>query len=114
MSFKTTITQFCGIWMVAFVLFMTSIVSPVFSEEETWDTIVSKAQGQTVDWFMWGGSPSVNGYVNGYVAPQVKELYGITLRQVPVTDIAEVVSKLVVEKQAGKNGYRTDQEPNLN
>ena len=103
MSFRTTIKQFCGVWMVAFVLFMTSVVSPVFSEEETWDTIVSKAQGQTVDWFMWGGSTSVNSYVNGYVAPQVKELYGITLRQVPVTDIAEVVSKLVVEKQAGKN-----------
>lgn len=103
MSFRTTITRFCGIWMVTFVLFMTGVVSPVFSEEETWDTIVSKAQGQTVDWFMWGGSTSVNSYVNGYVASQVKELYGITLRQVPVTDIAEVVSKLVVEKQAGKN-----------
>jgi putative spermidine/putrescine transport system substrate-binding protein len=52
---------------------------------------------------MWGGSPSTNTYVNGYVAPRVKELYGIKLRQVPVTDISEVVSKILVEKQAGKN-----------
>ncbi|MBD3306363.1 ABC transporter substrate-binding protein, partial [candidate division KSB3 bacterium] len=72
------------------------------AEAESWDAIVSKAQGQTVDWFMYGGSPSANGFVNGYVAPQVKELYGITLRQVPVNDIAEVVSKLLIEKQAGK------------
>jgi putative spermidine/putrescine transport system substrate-binding protein len=68
----------------------------------TWPEIEARAKGQTVDWFMWGGFPSTNAYVNGYVAPRVKELYGITLRQVPVKDIAEVVGKLMVEKQAGK------------
>lgn len=68
----------------------------------TWPDIVARAKGQTVDWFMWGGFPSANSYVNGYVAPRVKELYQITLRQVPVKDIAEVVGKLLAEKQAGK------------
>jgi putative spermidine/putrescine transport system substrate-binding protein len=52
---------------------------------------------------MWGGSPAVNAFVNGYVAPRVRELYGITLRQQPVQDIAEVVGRLVIEKQAGKS-----------
>ena len=33
-----------------------------------------RARGQTVDWFMWGGFPSTNAYVNGYVVPRVKEL----------------------------------------
>ncbi len=80
-----------------------SLISPRFSQAESWDNIVSKARGQTVDWFMWGGSPSVNAYVNGYVAGQLKELYGVTLRQVPIKDIAEVVSKLLIEKQAGKD-----------
>jgi len=69
----------------------------------TWPEMLERARGQTVDWFMWGGFPATNAYVNGYVAPRVKELYGITLRQVPVKDIAEVVSKILVEKQAGKN-----------
>ena len=64
--------------------------------------VVKTAQGQTVDWYMWGGSPAVNKYVNGFLAENLKKKYGITLRQVPVKDIAEVVSKLVVEKQAGK------------
>ncbi len=73
------------------------------AEADEWDDIVSKAKGQTVDWFMWGGSPAVNAYVNGFVASHLKEQYDVTLRQVPVTDIAEVISKLVVEKQAGKH-----------
>jgi putative spermidine/putrescine transport system substrate-binding protein len=70
---------------------------------EDWAAIIARARSQTVDWFMWGGFPSANAYVNGYVAPRVKELYGITVRQVPVKDIAEIVGKLLVEKQAGKH-----------
>ena len=70
--------------------------------EKSWEDIVAEARGQTVDWFMWGGSPAVNAYVNGYLATQLKTRYDITLRQGPVKDIAEVVSKLVIEKQAGK------------
>ena len=73
------------------------------ADELNWDEIVSSARGQTVDWFMWGGSPAVNAYVNGYVADRLKTHYGITLRQAPVQDIAEVVGKLVIEKQAGKD-----------
>ncbi|TKB25509.1 ABC transporter substrate-binding protein [Desulfopila sp. IMCC35006] len=69
----------------------------------SWDEAVKMSRGQTVDWYMWGGSPAVNRYVNGYLAPELKKKYGIHLRQVPVKDIAEVVSKLIVEKQAGKD-----------
>ncbi len=71
-------------------------------QKASWQEIVQAADGQTVDWYMWGGFPAVNTYVNNYVATQLKAKYNITLRQVPVKDIAEVVSKLVVEKQAGK------------
>ena len=67
-----------------------------------WQQVLTRARGQTVDWFMWGGWPHTNAYVNQYVAPQVKAHHGIVLRQVPVTDIATVVGKLLVEKQAGK------------
>ena len=69
----------------------------------TWSQVLERARGQTVNWFMWGGFPSTNAYVNGYVAPRVRELYGIKLRQVPIKDISEVVSNILVEKQAGKN-----------
>ena len=68
----------------------------------SWDEAVKISRGQTVNWYMWGGSPAVNRYVNGYLASELKKQYGLQLRQVPVRDIAEVVSKLIVEKQAGK------------
>lgn len=81
-------------------------LSPLMSSAEklsSWDDIVAAAKGQTVDWYMWGGSPAVNKYVNDFLANELKRKYDIKLRQVPVKDIAEIVSKLVIEKQAGKN-----------
>lgn len=72
------------------------------AQSPDWDDTIQEARGKTVDWYMWGGSPAVNGYVNGYLAKELKKRYDITLRQVPVKDIGEIVSKLLVEKQAGK------------
>jgi putative spermidine/putrescine transport system substrate-binding protein len=90
-------------------LLLIFLVQPGYVGAETqneilkWDDTVKAARGQTVDWYMWGGSPAVNQYVNGYLATALEKKYGIHLRQVPVKDIAEIVSKLVVEKQAGKD-----------
>jgi putative spermidine/putrescine transport system substrate-binding protein len=86
----------------AFLLIAALSAAAPAGAADGWDDIVKRSRGQTVDWFMWGGFPATNAYVNGYVAPRVKELYGITLRQVPVKDIADVVGKLLVEKQAGR------------
>lgn len=75
-----------------------------FAEDATsWQARENAARGETVDWYMWGGSPAVNAYVNGYLATELKTRFNINLRQVPVKDISEIVSKLAVEKQAGKN-----------
>jgi len=96
-------TPIVTIWTVFFLLFAAMAIGTAIADERSWEDIVAEARGQTVDWFMWGGSPAVNAYVNGYLADQLKAQYDITLRQGPVQDIAEVVSKLVIEKQAGKN-----------
>lgn len=69
----------------------------------TFDQIAAAAKGGTVNWYMWGGDDSINTYVNGFVAQHLKDQYGITLKQVPVKDTAEVVNKVLGEKQAGKN-----------
>ncbi len=88
-------------WLL--LLFLAAAFSPARgAQTDSWETLLRRARGQTVDWHMWGGFPSTNAYLNGFVAPRVKARYGIRLRQVPVTDIAEVVSKILVEKQAGK------------
>ena len=92
---------------ILLILICCTLLSPVGARAEqnvlSWDEAVQAARGQTVDWYMWGGSPAVNRYVNGYLATELKKRYDIHLRQVPVKDIGEVVSKLVVEKQAGKD-----------
>jgi putative spermidine/putrescine transport system substrate-binding protein len=69
----------------------------------SYDQIAAAAKGQTVNWYMWGGDDSINKYVNGYLAQQLKDTYGITLKQVPVKDTVEVVNKVLAEKQAGKH-----------
>ncbi|MEE4136075.1 MAG: ABC transporter substrate-binding protein [Desulforhopalus sp.] len=80
-----------------------SLTIPSAAEQTAdWEETLQQARGQTVDWHMWGGSPAVNSFVNGFLADELKRRFDITLRQVPVKDIAEVVGKLVVEKQAGK------------
>ncbi len=91
-----------SILLFALLAFLHSTGKATGAEVLSWDEAVKLSRDQTVDWYMWGGSPAVNRYVNGYLASALKEKYGILLRQVPVKDIAEIVSKLIVEKQAGK------------
>ncbi len=58
---------------------------------------IAAAKGQTVNWYMWGGDDSMNKCVNGYLAQQLKETYGITIKQVPVKDTVEVVNKVALQ-----------------
>ena len=67
---------------------------------QPWDSIVAQARGQTVNWFMWGGSDQINAYVDS-VGDSVLADYGITLNRVAVTDAAEVVNLVLAEKEAG-------------
>jgi putative spermidine/putrescine transport system substrate-binding protein len=69
--------------------------------EDSFETLAKKAEGSTVTWFMWGGSPTINSWVDTYVAEQVKSLYGIRLKRVPA-DAAIFVNKLLTEKQTGR------------
>ena len=67
----------------------------------TWDQIEAEAKGGTVNWFMWGGSDTINAYVSDYVAGRLKQDYDITLNRVPITDAAEIVNLILSEKEAG-------------
>jgi len=69
---------------------------------ETWAEVVSAGRGQTVNFYMWGGSDTTNTWVSGYVAARLRQQYDITLNMVPVTDIVDTVNKVLGEKQAGK------------
>ena len=91
------------LFLIALFVTLSTICRDAQATERPWEALVNQARGTTVDWYMWGGSPAVNSYVNGYVAKEMKSRYDITVRQVPVQDIGEIVSKLAVEKEAGKN-----------
>jgi putative spermidine/putrescine transport system substrate-binding protein len=67
----------------------------------TWDQVVEQARGGTVNWFMWGGSDTINAYVSGYIADRLKADYDITLNRVPITDAADIVNQVLSEKEAG-------------
>ncbi|MEO6205758.1 MAG: ABC transporter substrate-binding protein, partial [Mycobacteriales bacterium] len=71
------------------------------------DTVLAEAKGQTVNWYMYGGDDTINGFVNGYVADKLKAL-GVTLNQVKITDTVTAVNKVLAEKQAGKTEGSVD------
>jgi len=73
--------------------------APVENTATYWEGVLTEAQGQTVDWFMWGGDDRLNAYINEYVAEEAAK-YGVTLNQVNA-DASDVVNKILGEKQAG-------------
>jgi putative spermidine/putrescine transport system substrate-binding protein len=67
----------------------------------SWNDIVAEAQGDTVNWFMWGGSDMINAYVSNHLGEILKRDYDITLNRVPISDAADVVNMVLTEKEAG-------------
>ncbi|NUQ20334.1 MAG: ABC transporter substrate-binding protein, partial [Gemmatimonadaceae bacterium] len=67
-----------------------------------WDSVRTRARGTEVVWRMWRGDPSINAYVDGWVAPRLRERYGITLRAVEGQG-PELVNQLVVEREARRH-----------
>ncbi len=72
-----------------------------------WDGIVAAARGQTVDWMMWAGDPLINDYVTSYVAPTVRERYGIELNVIPGQG-SQIVQLLLGELEAGRERSEID------
>lgn len=90
---------------IASVLLLATAAEAQTSDEAlkamTWDEIVAEARGDSVTWFMWGGSDTINAYVSDHVGARLKAKYDITLNRVPITDAADVVNMVLTEKEAG-------------
>lgn len=65
-----------------------------------WAELTAAARGTTVNYAMWAGDEARNRYFRGPVAEQLQQRFGITLKIIPLTDVAEVVNKLLNEKGA--------------
>jgi putative spermidine/putrescine transport system substrate-binding protein len=68
---------------------------------DSWDQVVEDARGSTVNWYMWGGSDSINAFVDTFYGDVLEEEYDITLNRVPVADAADVVNQVISENEAG-------------
>jgi putative spermidine/putrescine transport system substrate-binding protein len=75
---------------------------------DDWDSVLAAAEGQTVNWYIWGGSDSINAYVDNFYGKTLKERYDITLNRVPLADTADAVNQVLSEKQAGKDTGAVD------
>ncbi len=73
-----------------------------------WDSVLAAARGQTVNWYIWGGSDSINAFVDNFYGKALKERYGITLNRVPVADTVDAVNQVLSEKQAGTDPGAVD------
>lgn len=73
----------------------------------SWAEVETAARGQTVTWMMWKGDPLINAYVQGFVAPRLRDRYGVTLRTVTGQG-NRIVSALMTEREAQKKESEFD------
>ncbi len=73
---------------------------PVYA---SWDEVTAAAQGTTVNWFLWGGSETINSHVDGVIGEALQEEFGITVNRVPLDNTADAVNKVLNEKAAGRD-----------
>jgi putative thiamine transport system substrate-binding protein len=71
------------------------------AQADDWSDIEQKAKGQTVYFNAWGGSVAINDYID-WAFTQVGKRFGVTVKHVKVTDIGDVVSRILAEKSAGR------------
>lgn len=66
-----------------------------------WEEVLEAARGTEVSFYMWGGSASINSWIDNQIAPALKEQFGLTLKRVPM-DASVFINQLLAEKQAKK------------
>lgn len=79
-----------------------SSASSAASLPADWAQVRAAAEGQTVNWWMYGGDARINAYVRDRVIPAAAA-EGVTLKQVPIDDTADAVQRVLAERDAGKD-----------
>ncbi len=70
--------------------------------EASFDEIVDAAEGTTVRIHMWGGSATINEWVDGPFSDHLADNYDITLERIAM-DAPVFVNRLLTERQAGRS-----------
>ena len=66
-----------------------------------WPETLKVARGQTVYFNAWAGSEQINAYVQ-WAAEQIQRDFGVKLQHVKISDAADVVKRVRIEKQAAR------------
>ncbi|PYE81401.1 ABC transporter substrate-binding protein [Pseudoroseicyclus aestuarii] len=69
---------------------------------QDWEAVVDQARGGEVNFYLWGGAETSNGYVD-WIGERLAADYDITLNRVPLTDTTEAVNIVLAEQQAGQD-----------
>ncbi len=75
--------------------------------QESWTDIEKQAEGSTVTFMMWQGSPVLNDYINNYLVPALKVKYKISLK-ISGGQGPEIVKLVMGEKQANVKDGQVD------
>jgi putative spermidine/putrescine transport system substrate-binding protein len=85
-----------------FLMNLFLLLSPPATPANEWESVLNSSRGTRVTFYGWGGDPRVNSWLDTFVAPRLKERYGISLERVGM-NIGEILNKLLSEKTAGKS-----------
>jgi len=86
----------------AVLAFSTTLAAAAEPDPSNWTAVLDDARGETVYWNAWGGSESINAYID-WVGDELQERFGVKLVHVKLDDTANAVATVVTEKAAGKN-----------
>ncbi|MCH9779736.1 MAG: ABC transporter substrate-binding protein [Alphaproteobacteria bacterium] len=95
-----SLRQFGRSVLVAGLLGLAPVVASNAQSASDWPTVERNASGQTVKWYAWGGSETINDYID-WVRAEVKARYGVNLKHVKISDTASAVRQVLTEKAAG-------------
>lgn len=87
--------------LLTLLLSLVAVSFAAFAQPDNWNSLRQQANGQTVYFNAWGGDPAVNSYL-AWVAGEMKQQYGVTVKVVRLADAADAVKRIQSEDAAGR------------
>lgn len=87
--------------LLTLLLSLVALSFTACAQPTNWNALRQQANGQTVYFNAWGGDPAVNSYLD-WVAGEMKQHYGVTVKVVRLADAADAVKRIQSEAAAGR------------
>lgn len=87
--------------LLTLLLSLVALSFTACAQPTNWNALRQQANGQTVYFNAWGSDPAVNSYLD-WVAGEMKQHYGVTVKVVRLADAADAVKRIQSEAAAGR------------